>query len=248
MTTASGVTDAPATIQTADGPMPAHVAVPEGTPRGAVVVVQEAFGLTNYIKDVARRLAAVGWHAVAPALFHRLGSPVFSYDDIEKAMPAMQSLTAEGITTDITATFDQLEAAGIPSERIGIVGFCMGGTVALYAATLRRIGASVTFYGGGIAEGRWGLPPLIELAPHLVAPWLGLYGDKDAGIPVDQVERLAQAAAGAVVETQVVRYPDAGHGFHCDERPSAYNPEAAADAWRRTLDWLDRHAGTIPTV
>lgn len=242
MTTTPGVTDAPATIETKDGPMPAHVAVPAGTPRGAVVVVHEAFGVTHYIQDVARRFAAAGWHAIAPSLFHRVGSPVFSYqDDFEKVMPAMQSLTAEGITTDVLATFGQLESAGIPAERLAIVGFCMGGTVAFYGATLRRIGASVTFYGGGVVEGRWGLPPLVDLAPDLAAPWLGLYGEEDRSIPVEQVERLRQATAGAPVETEVVLYPGAGHGFHCDERPSAYHPVAAADAWRRTIGWLERH-------
>jgi carboxymethylenebutenolidase len=229
------------TIATDDGPMPAYVAVPQGTPRGAVVVIQEAFGVTSHIEDVARRFALAGWHAVAPALFHRQGAPVFAYDDFEHVRPTMQTLTAGGITTDVTATFAQLEAAGIPAERIGVVGFCMGGSVALYAATLRRIGAAVSFYGGGVAEGRFGLPSLIELAPQLTAPWLGLYGDLDKGIPVEEVEALRHAAAGSLVETEIVRYADADHGFHCDDRPAVFNPAAAADAWQRTLGWLDRH-------
>lgn len=229
------------TIETDDGPMPAKVAAPHANPNGAVVVIQEAFGLTDHIADVAARLARAGWHAAAPALFHRQGSPVIAYDDVQSAMPVMGQLTAGGITTDLTATFEWFERAGFPAARTAVVGFCMGGSVALYAGTLRRLGAAVTFYGGGVSTGRFGLPPLADLAPSLTSPWLGLFGDEDPSIPVEDVERLRQAAAEATIETEVVRYPGAGHGFHCDDRPAAYHPEAARDAWQRTLGWLDRH-------
>lgn len=229
------------TIDTADGPMPAKVAAPHANPNGAVVVVQEAFGVTPHIADVTVRLARAGWHAIAPALFHRQGSPVIAYDDVQSALPVVGELTAGGLTTDLTASFDWLERAGFPAARTAVVGFCMGGSVALYAGTLRRLGAAVTFYGGGITTGRFGLPALAELAPALTSPWLGLFGDEDQSIPVEEVEQLRQAAATATIETAVVRYPGAGHGFHCDDRPSAYHPEAARDAWQRTLGWLDRH-------
>ena len=229
------------TIDTADGPMPAVVADPAGTPKGGIVVIQEAFGLTPHIVDITRRLADAGWLAVAPALFHRDGSPVFDYEgDFERLLPVFQSLTAEAIRTDLEATVGFLAAEGIPPERTGIVGFCMGGTVALHAATILPLGAAVTFYGGGVAEGRFGLAPLTEQAPALGAPWLGLYGDLDAGIPVDQVEALRAAASDALVPTEVVRYPDADHGFNCDDR-AAHHPPSAADAWGRTLAWFDRH-------
>ncbi len=228
-------------IDTTDGPMPAFVAAPAGDARGGVVVVQEAFGVTAYIEDVARRLADAGWYAVAPALFHRQGSPVLGYDDYAAVMPVMQQLTAGGLTTDLDAAFGQLAAAGFDDARSGIVGFCMGGSVALYAGTIRRLGAAVTFYGGGVGEGRFGLPPLVDLAPSLGTPWLGLYGDLDQGIPVDQVESLRVAAAAAGVDTEVVRYPNADHGFHCDGRPAVFNAAAAADGWQRTLAWFDAH-------
>lgn len=228
-------------IPTPDGPMPAFVAEPGGEPRGAVVVVQEAFGVTTHIEDIARRLADEGWHAVAPAFFHRQGSPVLGYEDFEAVMPVMQQLTADGITTDLGAAFDHLEAEGFGAGRTGIVGFCMGGALALYAGTLRPLGASVTFYGGGVTEGRFGLPPLLELAPALKAPWLGLYGDLDQMILPESVERLREAAASAAVDTEVVRYPDADHGFNCNDRPNVFNPKAAADAWGRTLDWFAGH-------
>jgi carboxymethylenebutenolidase len=166
---------------------------------------------------------------------------VLGYEDFAAVMPVMQQLTAEGITTDLAAAFDHLEAEGFAAGRTGIVGFCMGGAVALYGATLRPLGAAVTFYGGGVVEGRFGLPSLLELATSLQAPWLGLYGDLDQMIPPESVDRLREAAASAAVDTEVVRYPDADHGFNCNDRPAVYNAAAAADAWGRTLDWFARH-------
>lgn len=229
------------TIDTPDGPMPAAVGEPTGAPRGGIVVVQEAFGLTPHIVELTARLAGAGWLAVAPALFHRSGAPVFDYEGgFERLMPVFQALDADGIDTDVGAAIGWLAGRGIPPERTGIVGFCMGGTVALHAATRFPLGAAVTFYGGGVAEGRFGLPSLIEEAPRLGAPWLGLYGDLDTGIPVADVERLREAATAAAVPTEIVRYPDAEHGFNCDDRASHHAP-SAADAWARTLAWFDEH-------
>ncbi len=197
--------------------------------------------MTSHIQDVSRRLADAGWSATAPALFHRLGSPVFAYDDFDSVMPAMSKLTSDGIRTDLSAVFDHVERRGLTSSRCGIVGFCMGGTVALFGGTLRPLGASVTFYGGGVAEGRFGFPALRALAPALKSPWLGLYGDKDQSIPIEQVEELREAARTATVPTEVVRYPEAEHGFNCNDRPAVYNPEAAQDAWQRMLTWFEDH-------
>jgi carboxymethylenebutenolidase len=231
-------------VTTSDGPMPATLARPDA-PRGAVVVVQEAFGVTDHIEDVCARFAAADWLAIAPALFHRQGAPAFAYDDLESVLPVVTQLTRDTIDMDVRAAITALEGEGFETRRCGIVGFCMGGSVALFAATAHDLGASVTFYGGGVAKGRFGVPPLIEIAPSLRAPWLGLFGDRDKGIPVEDVERLREAAATASVPTEIVRYPEADHGFHCDDRPSVFHPDAAADAWQRTLDWFDRH---IPQI
>jgi carboxymethylenebutenolidase len=194
-------TDAQITIATADGPMPAFEATPTGGAKGGIVVVQEAFGVTSHIEEIARRLAGAGWHAVAPAFFHRQGSPVLAYDDFAAVMPIMKELTAEGITTDLTAALDHLAAAGFSASNTGVVGFCMGGSVTFYAATLRPLGGAVTFYGGGVAEGRFGLPSLIDQAASLQTPWLGLYGDIDQGIPIADVEQLRQATDALSVPT-----------------------------------------------
>jgi carboxymethylenebutenolidase len=229
------------TIDTYDGPMPAYQAVPSAAARGAVVVIQEAFGITTHIEDVARRLADAGWHALAPGLFHREGAPVFAYDDLESVMPALGRLSAAQLETDVAASLAFLAALGHPERRCGIVGFCMGGTVSFHAATRHSLGAAVTFYGGGVTSGRFGYPPQTELASGLRAPWLGVYGDRDRGIAVAEVERLRDAAAAAAVPTEIVRYAEADHGFHCTDRPAVYEPGAAADAWQRTLDWLATH-------
>jgi carboxymethylenebutenolidase len=227
-------------LSTADGDMPSYVATPDSDARGGIVVVQEAFGVTPHIQSICTRLADAGYVAVAPALFHRDGSPVLAYDDFDAVMPLMVALTAGGIETDLDAAFAELKQRGFEGESVGIVGFCMGGTVALFAGTQWRLGAAVTFYGGGVTQGRFGFPSLVDVAPDLQSPWLGLFGDLDQGIPIEEVEALRRVAAKAKVETEVVRYPDAGHGFNCNDR-DAYHEPSATDAWARTLAWFDAH-------
>ncbi len=222
----------------ADTPLTVHE--PAGEPTGGIVVIQEAFGVNDHIDDVTRRFGAEGWLAVAPHLFHRTGDPKLGYDDLSQVMPHFAEVTLEGVLHDVDAALDHLAAAGIAAGSVGIVGFCMGGTVALAVATRRPLGAAVTFYGGGVTTGRFGFDPLVDEAPRLQAPWLGLFGDLDEGIPVDDVERLRAAAARSGQPTDVVRYPDAGHGFHCDARASYHEP-SATDAWARTVAWFHRH-------
>jgi carboxymethylenebutenolidase len=239
-------------VATPDGPMDVYDAQPR-TPdagthtasdgvAGGVIVVQEAFGVNDHIEDVTRRFADVGYRAVAPHVFHRTGDPPLSYDDLPPVLEHMKALSTETLLADVDACLDYLaSAADLPAGRVAIVGFCMGGSVAALVAAQRRLGAAVSFYGGGVAEGRFGAPPLIELGPQFVTPWLGLYGGQDKGIPVDQAEALRDAAATAEVPTSFTLYPSAQHGFHCDARPDAYDPGAAKDAWQRTLDWFAEH-------
>jgi carboxymethylenebutenolidase len=228
------------TLDLEGGEMALYDAEPEGPVRGAVVVLQEAFGVNDHIKDICRRIAKEGYRAVAPHLFHRSGDPELDYSSIEKVMPHMQALTEPGLSADLTATLSYLTSARFSTQSVGVVGFCMGGSVAFFAAARHPLGAAVTFYGGGVAEGRFGMPSLIEMAPELKTPWLGLFGDKDQGIPIDDVEALRSAAAEAPVPTEIIRYPEADHGFHCDARPSYHEP-SAKDAWARALEWFDEH-------
>ena len=229
------------TLDTADGPMEVYEALPEGgvpVAAGAVVVVQEAFGVNDHIRDVTRRFASEGYRAVAPAFFHRAGGGTAPYDDFSKVMPLFEGLSDEGLLADVDTTLEHLRGAGFGDERIGLVGFCFGGRVSFLVAARRRIGAAVGFYGGGIVTARRsGFPTLVGEAGKLQTPWLGLFGDEDAGIPIDDVERLREALAAAPVANDVVRYPGAGHGFHCAERDSYHEP-SARDGWARTLEWL----------
>ena len=227
------------TLETADGPMSLYEALPgAGTANGAaVIVIQEAFGVNDHIEDVTRRFAAEGYLAVAPHVFHRAGGGTAPYDDFNKVLPLFEGLSDDGLLTDVDAVLAHLPQA---PERVGIVGFCMGGRVTFLVAASRRLGAAVGFYGGGIVTARFPqFPPLIDRAASLQTPWLGLFGDLDASIPVEDVEAIRKALTDAEVETEIVRYEHAEHGFHCDQRPS-YSAEASADAWARTLDWFSR--------
>jgi carboxymethylenebutenolidase len=229
------------TIATPDGDMELSVAGDPASPSGAVVVIQEAFGLTAHIERCVQRMADAGFYAVAPALFHRTTAESFAYDNFDAIRSHMEALSAEGITTDLSATVGHLDELGFGVARRGIIGFCMGGSVALVAGTLGEFGAAVTFYGGGVTTGRFGFAPLVELAPKLTCPWLGCFGDLDKGIAVDDVEQLRAAAARAKVETEVVRYADADHGFNCEDRPAVYNEKAAADAWAHSVAFFTAH-------
>lgn len=227
-------------LETIDGPMDAFVSTPDGAIHGGVVVVQEAFGLTGHIQRVCEALADAGYLAVAPALFHRCDDQLFGYTDYDKLGPVIMTITQETIQVDVDAAFAELESRGIAPGKMAIIGFCLGGTVTLETAARRELAAAVTFYGGGLAQGRFGLAPGIESAARLKTPWLGLYGDLDEHIPIDEVEQVRIAAASARVDTEVIRYADADHGFHCDERPS-FHAETSAAAWARTLEFLDEH-------
>ena len=232
------------TLSTPDGPMRTYEAVPDGGAATAVIVIPEAFGLNGHIEDITDRLAAAGHRAIGLDIFHRSGGGTAPYDDFEKVLPLFEGLTDEGLLDDIDAARAHLHDAGTADGAIGIVGFCFGGRTTFLAAVRRPLGAAVGFYGGGIVTGRFPqFPPLVDESSSLQAPWLGLFGDEDGSIPVDDVERLrATLDAETTVAHEIVRFAGAEHGFNCDQRPS-YHPDAAKDAWQRTLAWFGAHLG-----
>lgn len=211
------------------------------TLRGGIVVLQEAFGVTDHIVDICNRFAEAGWTAVAPHLFHRQGDPVLAYDDLEHALPLAHGLDGAQLDEDVDAAIASLQAAGIEAQNIAVVGYCMGGSVAFHTAARRRLGAAVTYYGGGLTKGRFGYPAAVDEAALLQTPWLGHFGDKDGSIPVDDVEALRTAITAAPVETELHRDADAQHGFNCNDRPAVFDEAASTQAWTRTFDFLDRH-------
>jgi carboxymethylenebutenolidase len=217
--------------------------------RGGIVLAHEGFGVTDYIRSVADRFADRGWIVAVPHFYHRTGDPSFAYDvDHEVMVPHAAALTTQGILDDVDSAMAALRDSGVPADAVGLVGFCQGGSIAFLADAERDFAAGVTFYGGGIVGGSFGVPPLLELVPRLRAPWLGLYGEQDEWIPQAEVEQLRAAVNAAPVPAQVLTFPEAGHGFHCDARPS-YHKASAQLAWTQASEWLDRYvpdAARIP--
>jgi carboxymethylenebutenolidase len=225
-------------VTTPDGHMPAQLAYPSGRERApGVLVIQEAFGLNDHIKDVARRLAAEGYVTLAPDLYYRGGvGRTAGYAELAQAIELMGQLTDDGIVSDVAAAVARLESErAVTVGRIGITGFCMGGRVSYLAACALpdKIRAAAPFYGGGIP---------VERTVSLAAPVLAFFGGDDPFVPEAQVERLRAEAARLGKAVEIVVYPKAPHGFFCNERDS-YRPADAADAWSRLLAFLGRHLG-----
>lgn len=229
-------------VKSGDSEMKIFEVKPEGKPRGAIIVVQEAFGVTAHVKDIAERFAAEGFVAIAPHLFHRSGDPIIPYDKMQMVMAHLMKLDAAAIESDMKASLDHLQTLGFSGRDVGVVGFCMGGTIAFFAATKWPLGAAVSCYGGGIVQGRFGLAPLNDLAAELKTPWQGHYGDRDQSIPLTEVEVLRRKTAKGAVETEVYRYPDADHGFHCKDR-SQFHATSAAQSWERIVSFMKTHIG-----
>jgi len=225
-----------------DTTMGLYVAEPDGEPKGAIIVLQEAFGVNAHMRDITDRFAAAGYLAVCPHLFHRSGDPELGYEDMTEVIPYIVQLQAGELESDLEASFEYLKGRGFEGTKIGIIGFCMGGSISFLAANYWELGAAASFYGGGINQGRFGMPPLLDLAPGIQTPWIGAYGDLDEGIPTDQVDALAEAARTSGKDVELYRYPEANHGFNCDARDS-YHEASAKDAWAKTLAFFDSHIG-----
>jgi carboxymethylenebutenolidase len=233
------------TIPTPDGDMDAFVARPAAAgPFPGVVVIQEAFGVSDHIRDVCGRFAAQGYVALAPELFHRQGRGVeIAYGDMPGAMAGLAGLTNQGLEVDVGAALARLRALpDVTPRRVGVVGFCVGGLAAFIAACRLDPAATVSFYGGGIVRERPKLhfQPVLGDTPRIRAPILCLFGAEDQGIPSADVEAIRAALDRLPVAHEVVVYPGAGHAFFNDMRPN-YHAPSAADAWQRTLAWLDTH-------
>jgi carboxymethylenebutenolidase len=206
------------------------VAEPDNVVRGGLVVLHEAHGVTDLVRLLASALAEEGWLTVAPHLYHRSGMDEVDGD----ASHHVQRLSGESILDDTDAAFVWLAERGVPADRQGVIGFDLGGTATLVVAASRRLGAAVTVSGGGILSPLSdALPALVDIAGELTCPWLGLYGGDDK-ISADEVDKLREAASGAGVATDVVRFAQANHRFDDD-------PAAANQAWQRARNWFDLH-------
>lgn len=230
-------------IAASDGPLPGYFARPDGPgPYPIVLVNEEIFGLHEYIKDVCRRLAKLGYAAVAVEIYARLADLSKMDDAGEIVRRVVPRAPDAQVMSDSDSAVTYAANHGGDINRVANVGFCRGGrNVWLYDAYSPRLRCAVAFYGpvGGV---RTPIQPatVMDVAPHIQAPLLGLYGGQDPGIPVHDIEQAVTLAKAAGRTVELVIYPDAGHGFHADYRPS-YRPEAAADAWARMLAWFRRY-------
>jgi len=231
-------------IPVPDGSIPAYRAMPaKGGPFPVIVVVQEIFGVHDYIKDICRRLAKLGYYAIAPELYARQG-------DVSKIMAIPEIITKvvskvpdSQVMSDLDATVAYVKTTGkVDAAKLGVTGFCWGGRITwLYSAHNPAVKAGVAWYGrlAGPATPMTPKQPM-EVVAQLKAPVLGLYGEKDGGIPVDSVEKMKAALRAEGKPGEIVLYPDTGHGFHADYRES-YSPKAAEDGWKRLLEWFRKY-------
>ncbi|MFQ1064274.1 dienelactone hydrolase family protein [Bordetella trematum] len=229
-----------------DGTQDAYYAAPQGVQGAPVVlVVQEIFGLHEHIRDLCRRLAKAGYFAVSSNLYQRQGD-ASKYHDIPTLVTEIVSkVSDEQVYADLDAAVAWARAQGADVSRLGVTGFCWGGRATwMYAAHNPQVKAAVAWY-GKLSSGHG---PLIKAVPldiagQVHAPVLGLYGGQDSSIPLADVEamqaRLAEGNAAARASRFVV-YPDAGHAFLADYRPS-YVAADARDGWARMLEWFERY-------
>jgi carboxymethylenebutenolidase len=230
------------------GEMPAWRAQPDkGSHFPVILVVQEIFGVHEYIKDVCRRLAKLGYLAIAPELFARQGDP----RKISNVQEILSSIVAKVPDTQVMADLDACVAwaksNGGDTARLGITGFCWGGRITwLYAAHNPQIKAGVAWYGRLVSPVNEMNPKHpIDIAGQLKGSVLGLYGGLDQGIPLDTVEKMEAALAAstnpASKASSIQVYDNAPHAFHADYRPS-YRKEDAEDGWQRLQAWFKQHA------
>jgi carboxymethylenebutenolidase len=223
--------------------VPVYRAQPAGGAKLPVVlVISEIFGVHEHIADVARRFAKQGYLALAPHLFVRQGDPS-TIADIPTLMKDIVSRAPDAqVLKDLDACVAWAAQNGGDVDRLGITGFCWGGRITwLYAAHNPQVKAGVAWYGrlAGDTNANQTRHP-VDIAPGLTVPVLGLYGAKDTGIPLDTVEKMKAALAQGASGSEFVVYPDAGHAFHADYRPS-FSAHEAQDGWNRALAWFKQH-------
>jgi carboxymethylenebutenolidase len=242
-TDSAGLTVGEVTISVGDFKLPAYRAMPAARSNLPVVlVVSEIFGVHEYIADVARRFARLGYLAIAPEMFVRQGD-AGSYGEIAKLMSEVVAKVPDAqAMADLDACVAWAKANGGDVNKLAVTGFCWGGRITwLYSAHNPGVKAAVAWYGKLVGDtNALQTSHPVNAAATLKAPVLGLYGEKDSGIPLDTVEKMKAAlAAGsaAAKKSEFVIYPDAPHAFHADYRPS-YRKAAADDGWKRCLAWF----------
>ena len=233
-------------IPVKDGQVPAYRAMPEkGRNLATVLVVQEIFGVHEHIRDVCRRLAKLGYLAVAPELYARQGDVSKMTDNKKILQDVVTKVPDAQVMSDLDATAAWAAKNNGNSAKLGITGFCWGGRIVwLYAAHNPNLKAGVAWYGRLVGD-KDELHPQqpLDIAKSIKTPVLGLYGAEDQGIPVKIVEMMQNELKAAKSPSEIVIYPDSPHGFHADYR-SSYRQGPAQDGWKRLQAWFKQHGLT----
>jgi carboxymethylenebutenolidase len=243
-TSADGLVAGEVKVPAGDADIPAYRAMPDhGGPFPTVLVIHEIFGVHEYIKDVCRRWAKLGYYAIAPDLYAREGDASKEADMKALMADIVSKVSDAQVLSDLDATFAFAKASGSADvARAAVSGFCWGGRQSwLYAAHNSGLKAGIAWYGplGGAASPlKPKNPP--DIAGELKVPVLGLYGGKDPGIPAPQIEAMSQALAAVGGASKIIVYGDTGHAFHADYRPS-YNKADAEESWKEATSWLKQH-------
>ncbi|HEY4123971.1 MAG TPA: dienelactone hydrolase family protein [Rhizomicrobium sp.] len=246
ITDANGLDAGEVSIPVSDGVIPGYRAKPKGVANApAILVVQEVFGVHEHIRDICRRFAKQGYYAVAPSLYARQGDPgKYDLGSVGKLVTDIVSKVPDAqVMGDLDATAKFAGGDGADLSRLGITGFCWGGRIVwLYCAHSSAVRAGVAWYGPLKGESNALRPSHpIDIAAQLKAPVLGQYGGMDKGITASDIEKMRAALkAAGKTDCRIDVFPDAGHGFFADYRPS-YNAKDAQEGWAHCLSWMREH-------
>ena len=229
-------------VPVADGSIPAYRAMPDnGGPFPTILVIHEAWGVHEHIKDLCRRLAKLGYFAIAPELWARQGNAAAA-KDMDETRRIMSSVPEAQVMSDLDATEAYAKSTGkADTTKLAVTGFCWGGRETwLYAAHNPDLKAAVAWYGGDRKPSELIPKNPVDIAGAVKCPVLAFYGGQDPSIPQDTVDKRQAACTAAGKTCEVKVYADAPHGFNADYRPS-YRPDDAKDAWARMLAWFKEH-------
>lgn len=247
-TDANGLIAGEVKIPVSDGEIPAFRAMPDkkGKKFPVVLVIHEIFGVHEWIQDVCRRFAKLGFLAIAPSLYARQGDVSQMKDFREIISKVVSKVPDSQVVSDLDAAVVWAKKNSGNTKKLSVTGFCWGGRQTwLYAAHNKNVDAGAAWYGGVAASERSPKNPNqpkfpLDVAKDLKVPVIGLYGGLDKGIPLDSVQQMQDELKKGKSKSEIVVFPNADHGFLADYRPS-YNKEAAEDAWKKVQDWFKKY-------
>lgn len=242
-TSSDGLSVGEVKIPAKGGEIPAYRAMPaSGSNFPTILVVQEVFGVHEWIKDVCRRLAKMGYYAIAPELYARQGDPTKISDTQALMRDIVSNVSDAQVMGDLDAAVGYAKSTGkADTAKLGITGFCWGGRIVwMYAGHNPNLKAAVAWYGPVARASYQGDKTAMDIVPNIKAAVLGLYGGDDPGIPTDTVQKINEAMKAAGKTVEIVVYPNTPHGFLADYRPS-YRKEPSEDGWKRLTAWFKKY-------